>query len=167
MRCGRRLSGCTQAENWRKSSAVAKSERRTYQTSYRRCRLNSSQATSQSDISGDTPSQLLGDNTLPKMEGASGTRCTESGKNEGLDYRRLVEKYLMRDEPSFVQRDEKIEQMYRVLNSLDTSKITIFLMVVELGSMSEVARRLNIHRRTLARMYHRIEKKIRDELGRL
>lgn len=166
MGCVRRLSGCTQAENWRKSSAVAKSERRIYQTSYRRCRLNSSQATSQSDISGDTPSQSLGDNTLPKTEGASGTRCTESGKNEGLDYRRLVEKYLMRDEPSFVQRDEKIEQMYKVLNSLDTSKITIFLMVVEIGSLSEVARRLKVHRKTLTRMYYKIKEKLRDAIER-
>lgn len=72
----------------------------------------------------------------------------------------------MRDEPSFVQRDEKIEKMYGALAKMDSSELVIFLMVVEIGSLSEVARRLKVHRKTLTRMYYKIKEKLRDAIER-
>lgn len=57
-------------------------------------------------------------------------------------------------------------KMYKVLAGLDAARLTIFLLVVELGCISEVARRLKVHRSTVGRIFHRIEKEIRDELER-
>ena len=61
----------------------------------------------------------------------------------------------------------RLPKMYRVLAQLTPSELTIFLLVVELGTIAEVARRLRCHRNTVSRIYHRIEKRIHDELGRL
>ncbi len=81
----------------------------------------------------------------------------------GLDYKGLVEKYLSwKDSGIWEERDLKVRKMYRALAGLDASELTIFLLVVEVGSQAEVARRLKVHRSTIMRIYHRIEKKIRD-----
>lgn len=82
------------------------------------------------------------------------------------DYRALAEKYLcLTDMGIWEERRPQVLRMYRVLASLDAPRLTIFLLVVELGKISEVARRLKVHRSTIGRIYHRIEKEIRDEVG--
>lgn len=65
------------------------------------------------------------------------------------------------------EEDMRLPKMYRVLAQLTPSELTIFLLVVELGTIAEVARRLRCHRNTVSRIYHRIEKRIHDDLGRL
>lgn len=83
------------------------------------------------------------------------------------DYRRLVEKYIRRHDPGIWETDGRLPKMYGALNRLQASELTIFLLVVELGTIAEAARTLNVHRSTVCRIYHRIEKRIHDELGRL
>lgn len=62
------------------------------------------------------------------------------------------------------ERTEKVKAMYRVLARLEAPELTIFLLVVELGSKAEVARRLGVHRSTIGRIYKRIEEELRDGL---
>lgn len=62
------------------------------------------------------------------------------------------------------ERTEKAKAMYRGLARLEAAELTIFLLVVELGSKAEVARRLGVHRSTIGRIYQRIEKELRDGL---
>ena len=62
------------------------------------------------------------------------------------------------------ERTEKVKEMYRVLARLEAPELTIFLLVVELGSKAEVARRLGVHRSTIGRIYKRIEEELRSGL---
>ena len=78
------------------------------------------------------------------------------------DYKRLADKYLGEMRGIWDETPERVRRMYRALARLDAAELTIFLLVVELGSQAEAARRLKVHRSTIMRIYHRIEKKIRD-----
>lgn len=81
----------------------------------------------------------------------------------GWDYRTLAEKYLLSaDSGIWEEREPRVLRMYRVLSRLTAPELTIFLLVVELGSQAEVARRLKVHRSTIMRIYHRIERRIKD-----
>lgn len=62
------------------------------------------------------------------------------------------------------ERTEKVKAMYRGLARLEAPELTIFLLVVELGSKAEVARRLGVHRSTIGRIYKRIEEELRRGL---
>lgn len=74
-------------------------------------------------------------------------------------------KYLKeQNEGIWDERTEKVKAMYRVLARLEAPELTIFLLVVELGSKAEVARRLGVHRSTIGRIYKRIEEELRSGL---
>lgn len=89
------------------------------------------------------------------------------GMNNGLDWQTLTAKYLTREQKGIWCTDsEKVRAMYRALRRLDASEQTIFLLVVELGTIAEAARRLKVHRSTVTRIYNRIKNKIGDEVGR-
>lgn len=62
------------------------------------------------------------------------------------------------------ETDSRLPKMYRALKRLNASELTIFLLVLELGTVAAAARRLKVHRSTVHRLYHKIEKKIRNEL---
>lgn len=84
-----------------------------------------------------------------------------------LNWRTLTSKYLTREEKGIWSQDsEKVRAMYRALRRLDASEQTIFLLVVELGTIAEAARRLGVHRSTITRVYNRIKEKIGYELER-
>ena len=56
--------------------------------------------------------------------------------------------------------------MYRVLGGLDAARLTIFLLCVEIGNKTEVARRLGVHRNTIIRIYTKVTKEIENGLAR-
>lgn len=82
------------------------------------------------------------------------------------NYRSLTEKYLTRTADIWDEHSDKERRMYKVLARLNAPDLTIFLLVVELGSIAEVARRLGVHRSTIGRIYHRIEEGIRNGIER-
>lgn len=87
--------------------------------------------------------------------------------SSALDWQTLTAKYLTREQKGIWCTDsEKVRAMYRALRRLDASEQTIFLLVVELGTIAEAARRLKVHRSTVTRIYNRIRNKIGDEVGR-
>lgn len=77
-----------------------------------------------------------------------------------------MEEYLTGTEGIWDERSERVRAVHRALARLDAPDLTIFLLVVELGSKAEVSRRLGVHRSTVGRIYARIERRIRDELER-
>lgn len=83
------------------------------------------------------------------------------------DYRTLAEKYMRTADLGIWEEDTRLPKMYKVLAGLMPSDLTIFLLVVELGTIAEVARRLKVHRSTVCRVFHKIEKRIHDDLERL
>ena len=96
-----------------------------------------------------------------------GITSTEPGMSIALNWRTLTSKYLTREEKGIWSQDsEKVRAMYRALRRLDASEQTIFLLVVELGTIAEAARRLGVHRSTITRVYNRIKEKIGYELER-
>ncbi len=83
----------------------------------------------------------------------------------GWNYKTLVAKYLTREAKGiFDESSEQTRAMYRGLARLSAPELTIFLLVVELGSKAEVARRLGVHRSTIGRIYKRIEEELRSGL---
>lgn len=84
------------------------------------------------------------------------------------DYRRLAEKYLTETGEGGIweTRRPEVLKMYRVLARLSAAELTIFLLVVELGTIAEAARRLRCHRSTIGRIYHKIEKRLKDDIQR-
>ena len=99
---------------------------------------------------------------------AAGTRCKAAGLRRGLDYKALVQKYLHSTETTcggiWEDRKPEVLKMYRVLARLNAPDLTIFLLCVETDNFSEVARKLKVHRSTITRIYHRIEKQLRDDI---
>ena len=63
--------------------------------------------------------------------------------------------------------EKRKARMYKALSKLDAPSLTIFLLCIELGSQAEVARRLKVHRSTVMRIYNKITKGLRDELGNI
>lgn len=86
----------------------------------------------------------------------------------GWDYKALAEKYLNRTETAdggiWETRPTQVLKMYKVLARLNAPELTIFLLVVELGTIAEVARRLGVHRSTVGRIYRKIEARLRNDI---
>lgn len=166
--CERRLNGCMQAERLKGFSDFARLRRRTCKTSNKRLYFSCSHNRQElSVISEGTLSRSQDGNTSPATTEANGGKKRGVGKASGLNYKGLVEKYLQRQTPSFLEVDERKEKMYKCLEEMQAPQLTIFLLCVETGSIAEVARMLKVHRETLRRIYNRIVKKLRNELGRL
>lgn len=84
-----------------------------------------------------------------------------------LDYRTLADKYMRTADLGIWEEDRRLPGMYKALARLQATELTIFLLAVELGTIADAARRLKCHRNTVSRIYHRIEKRIRDDIARL
>ena len=82
------------------------------------------------------------------------------------DYKRLASKYLKREEGIWDETPDKVRRLYRALAKIDAARLTIFLLCVEIGNKTEVARRLGVHRNTILRIYAAVTKEIENGLGR-
>ena len=56
--------------------------------------------------------------------------------------------------------DEERKRLYQRLARMDAARLTIFLLFVELGNKSEVARRLGAHRNTVSRIIDGIRREL-------
>lgn len=158
------LNGCTQAESWTGYSAGAVSERKTCPTYGKRWRKSCSRPRAKYPISERTRSASCSVSTAARKAG--GGASTGAGLPPVTDYRALTEKYIRTVDLGIWEVDLRLPKIYKALAHLTPSELTIFLLVVELGTIAETARRLRCHRNTVSRIYHRIEKRIHDELGR-
>ena len=84
------------------------------------------------------------------------------------NYNDLVKEYLQspeaRDKGIWEDRNIKVMRMYRALSRLNASDLTFFLLCIEYGNISKVARQLGVHRNTMTRQYHRIKDRITTEI---
>lgn len=164
-RCVMRLNGCTQAESWTEYSATAVSGREIYPTYGKRWRKSCSRQRARYVTLEPIRCQSYKGSTEARR--AAGGDDTGVGMQPVTDYKTLTEKYIRKADLGIWEEDMRLPKIYKALSKLLPSELTIFLLVVELGTIAEVARRLKVHRSTVHRIYHRIEKRIHDELGRL
>ena len=164
-RCVMQLNGCTQAESWTGYSAIAVSGRTTCPTYGKRWRKSCLRQRARYPISERSRCQSYRGSTEARK--AAGGADTGVGLPPVTDYRTLTEKYIRTTDLGIWEVDMRLPKIYKALAHLTPSELTIFLLVVELGTIAEVARRLKCHRSTVHRIYHRIEKRLHNDLGRL
>ena len=157
-----RLNGCMQAESLTGCYAGAALRSATCPICGRRWPKYSLQRTRAFKTCKPTPCPLSTGSI--KAGKADGGASTDAGTQAETDYRTLTAKYLRRTDLGIWETDSRLPKMYRALKRLNASELTIFLLVLELGTVAAAARRLKVHRSTVHRLYHKIEKKIRNEL---
>ena len=91
--------------------------------------------------------------------GAGGTSARGDGRRCELTFLKLREKYLTYEDEG-VFADEDRARLYQRLARMDAARLTIFLLFVELGNKSEVARRLGAHRNTVSRIIEGIRREL-------
>lgn len=82
------------------------------------------------------------------------------------DYKKLAAKYLRQDQGIWDETPDRVRKLYQALARIDAARLTIFLLCVELGNKTEVARRLKVHRNTIIRIYAAVTKEIENGLER-
>lgn len=161
----RKYKQCMRAETWTGCSESPKSERRILRSSSNTPLSDCSRTRGKFGTGKGMHSDSYGGSIIPG--GRNGGKSRGVGLPAVWDYKALTEKYLTEtDRGIWEERSIRVRRMYKTLAGLNAAELTIFLLVVELGSCSAVARRLKVHRSTTTRIYHRIEKKIHDELER-
>lgn len=167
-RCMSRLQRCTRTETLTGCSVSVKSGRSILKNSASMSVCASLPTKGRSRTGKAMRSALYEGSTTATA--ANGGESRGVGMPRGWDYKALVEKYLNRTETTdngiWETRQPEVLRMYKVLARLGAAELTIFLLVVELETIAEVARRLKVHRSTIGRIYHRIEQRLRDDIQR-
>lgn len=76
-----------------------------------------------------------------------------------MTFLKLREKYLTYEDRGVFEDEDRV-RVFRKLAKMDIARLTIFLLFVELGNKSEVARRLGAHRNTVSRIIDGIRREL-------